>query len=195
MKEQSNPPTKEDVTEWLAEHGDLLYRYAMKRIGQSDVAEDLVQDTFVAALRSADGFEGRSKVQTWLVGILRHKIADHLRKVSRQRQRDAQTREDASHAEVFQHGQWRVGVKPWTTDPAKSLENEEFWTVLSDCQEKLPDKLSVAFRMRDLEDLPMAEICELLEITATNLSVRLHRARVLLRECLDQNGFSTQRQK
>ena len=195
MNEKNNPPTKEDVTEWLTEHGDLLYRYAMKRIGKSDVAEDLVQDTFVAALRSADGFEGRSKVQTWLVGILRHKIADHLRKVSRQRQRDAKTREDASHAEVFQQGHWRVGVKPWTSDPAKSLENEEFWTVLSGCQEKLPDKLSMAFRMRDIEDLPMAEICELLEITATNLSVRLHRARVLLRECLDQNWFSAQRHR
>lgn len=186
-------PTKDDVTKWLTEHGDLLYRYALKRIGKSDVAEDLVQDTFVAALRSATDFQGRSKPQTWLVGILRHKIADHVRKLSRQREREAETREDIAHPSAFQHGHWRVGLQPWASDPSKSLENREFWQVMHVCQDKLPATLAVAFRMRDLEDLPMTEICEVLEITATNLSVRLHRARVLLRECLDKRWFSARR--
>ena len=185
-------PTKDEVSQWLMEHGDTLYRYAMRRLGKSDIAEDLVQDTFVAALRSADSFQGRSQVLTWLVGILRHKIADHMRKLTRQRERDEKARNEAGDRGVFQNGHWRVGLKRWQ-DPSGSMENQEFWRVLDDCREKLPIKLAIAFRMRDLEEIPMSEICETLEITTSNLSVRLHRARVLLRECLDQNWFSARR--
>ncbi len=186
-------PTPAEVTGWLSEHGDLLYRYAFKRVGRSDVAEDLVQDTFVAALRSSSDFEGRSKIQTWLVGILRHKIADYMRKTSRQRDRDAAAREEEANTSVFHNGHWQVGLKHWPSDPSRSMEAQEFWQILEQCQSKLPTKLATAFRLRDLEDLSMADICELLEITTTNLSVRLHRARVLLRECLDQNWFSSER--
>lgn len=191
--EPSHPsPTKEEVVQWLGEHGNVLFRYAIKRVGVPDVAEDLVQDTFVAALRSAQDFQGRSKVQTWLIGILRHKIADHMRRLSRQKERDAAT-EDA-YRDVFRHGHWNVGIKRWPNDPSKSLESKEFWGVLQACQAKLPAKLAAAFRMRDLEQLSMTDICEALDISASNLSVRLHRARVLLRECLDQNWFTIGKQ-
>lgn len=183
-------PTKEALKGWLAEHGHVLFRYAMKRVGSADVAEDLVQDTFVAALRSWTDFEGRSKVQTWLVGILRHKIADHLRRLSRQKERDA---EPDQVLQVFQNGTWRVGLKEWPADPSRFVENKEFWDVLRRCEAKLPAKLAAPFRMRDLEELAMADICEILDISPTNLSVRLHRARVLLRDCLDQHWFSIER--
>lgn len=192
----NSKPTADDVTEWLTEFGDPLFRYALKRVGQRDLAEDLVQDTFVAALRSADGFQGRSKILTWLIGILRHKIADHMRKLARER--DAKQRTDESHAGIFHNGNWRVEVKPWpsgSADPVASMVNQEFWQVLETCRAKLPDKLAAVFHMRDLEELPMAEICETLEISTSNLSVRLHRARVLLRECLDQNWFAARRKK
>lgn len=191
MNESPNiKPTAEDVTKWLAEHGDMLYRYGLKRLGRPDIAEDLVQETFVSALRSADSFEGRSKVQTWLVSILRHKIADHLRQLSRQRERDSAARSEAESS-PFNNGYWREGVKAWPTDPSDAVENQEFWQILNECHDKLPAKLGIAFRMRELEDLSMAEICETLEITTTNLSVRLHRARLLLRDCLTQNWFLT----
>lgn len=183
-------PTKEDLLGWLSEHGQVLFRYAVKRVGSADVAEDLVQDTFVAALRSLSDFEGRSKVQTWLVGILRHKIVDHLRRLSRQKERDA---EPDQMADVFQNGNWRIGLKEWPSDPSRFAENQEFWEVLRRCEAKLPAKLAAPFRMRDLEELAMADICEILEISPTNLSVRLHRARVLLRDCLDQHWFSRER--
>ena len=181
-------PSKDDVARWLSEHGDLLYRFALKRVGAADIAEDLVQETFLAALRSAADFQGRSKVETWLVSILRHKITDYLRKVSRQRERDEESKGETT--QIFHKGIWRVGVKTWPDDPAKSMLQQEFWRALDDCQTRLPVKLALAFRMRDLEELSISEICESLEITATNLSVRLHRARVLLRECLDQNWFT-----
>ena len=192
MSTQRQGPSREEVTGWLGEHGNLLFRYALKRIGDRTVAEDLVQDTFVAALRSSSEFEGRSKVETWLVGILRHKIADHMRRRTRERERES-NRENELAPAIFHNGHWRIGLKAWTDAPSRSMESEEFWRVLQDCHQKLPAKLGDAFRMRDLEELPMAEICEILEITTTNLSVRLHRARVLLRECLDRNWFGTGR--
>lgn len=198
MNPPTRNPTKDDVSVWLAEYGDALFRYAKKRVGDRDVAEDLVQDTFLAALRSASEFEGRSKVLTWLIGILRHKIADHMRKLARQRERDEKHRQEQQQADVFHNGHWRVGLRPWTKDaqesnPASAIESREFWQVVESCREKLPAKLATAFRMRDLEQLSMADICETLEITTSNLSVRLHRARVLLRECLDQNWFANRR--
>ena len=168
----------------------MLFRYALKRVGNQDVAEDLVQETFVSAIRSLNSFQGRSTVQTWLVGILRNKIVDHMRQQGRKKQR-----EEVHRAEIFHNGHWQVGLRPWSTDPSASLESEEFWHVLDQCFQKLPDKLAIAFRMRDLEQLAMPEICEVLEITSTNLSVRLHRARLLLRECLDQNWFSARKSK
>ena len=191
-------PTKDDVAVWLTEYGDTLFRYAKKRVGDRDAAEDLVQDTFLAALRSATEFEGRSKVLTWLIGILRHKIADHMRKLARQRERDEKHRQQQQQTDVFHNGHWRVGLRPWPgkthqSNPSSSMESREFWQVVESCREKLPSKLATAFRMRDIEQLAMAEICEALQITTSNLSVRLHRARVLLRECLDQNWFSARR--
>lgn len=191
MEEHNTPrPSKDIVTQWIAEHGDALFRYALKRVGKSETAEDLVQETFLAALRSAASFEGRSKAQTWLIGILRNKIADHLRKISRQQEKEAADRVESG---IFRNGHWQMGLKPWPEDPAKWTENQEFWQVVSQCQGKLPAKLALAFRMRDMEDLSMAEICETLEITSTNLSVRLHRARILLRDCLERNWFAARR--
>ena len=185
-------PSKKDVTQWLAEHGDVLFGYALQRVGSQEIAEDLVQDTFVAAIRSLDDFQGRSAVQTWLVGILRHKIIDHLRRITRQKGRDAEVVDQHSEPSLFERGTWSRGLREWPSDPARSLENREFWSVLAQCQGKLPSKLAIAFRLREIEELPMSEICEMLEISASNLSVRLHRARLLLRECLDRNWFATQ---
>jgi RNA polymerase sigma-70 factor (ECF subfamily) len=194
MEDKTYPePDKEDVVGWLTEHGDALYRYALKRVGKADTAEDLVQETFLAAIRSANDFERRSKLQTWLIGILRHKIADHLRKLSRQRAKEAEAFEASQAGGIFQNGHWQIGLHSWPTDPSSWMENQEFWQVLDECQTKLPAKLATVFRMRDLEELSMSDICETLEITATNLSVRLHRARILLRECLDLNWFSARR--
>lgn len=185
-----SPISKADAARWLDEYGDLLYRFALRRVGgNSDAAQDLVQETFVAALRGADRFEGRSEVKTWLISILRNKITDYLRKEIRDRKR--QDRDKAEQEPTtFKNGKWVIGLKQWRADPGKSIENAEFWQVIQLCMEKLPSKLGTVFRLRDLEQESMSDICNSLEITSTNLSVRLHRARLLLRECLDRNWFS-----
>lgn len=185
----SKPPNKLDAAGWLEEFGDALYRYALRRVGAADVAEDLVQETFVAALRSADQFEGRSQVKTWLTSILRNKITDYMRKLLRDRK---QTEREKGEVEpsAFKNGQWLIGLQQWRSDPSSTAENQEFWQVIDQCMGKLPTHLGMAFRMRDLEQLAMHEICETLDISTSNLSVRLHRARVVLRECIDRNWFS-----
>ena len=113
---ESSSITKIDVTQWVENYGDGLYAYALKRVGKSDVAEDLVQETFVAALRAADKFEGRSQVKTWLTSILRNKITDHLRKVGRQRKHAEQDRIE-SEPTTFKNGQWVICLL-YTSDAA-----------------------------------------------------------------------------
>ena len=183
-----SPESKLDASRWLDEFGDALYRFALKRVGSSDVAEDLVQETFMAALRSVDRFEGRSQVQTWLTSILRNKITDHMRKLGRERKRAERDRSEQEPT-IFKNGKWIVGVHQWDTSEVSKTEAQEFWLMLNSCMEKLPDKLLAAFRMRDVEELAMKDICEALDITSSNLSVRLHRARLLLRDCIDRNWF------
>lgn len=175
-----------DPDGWVDQHGDGLYRYAMLRLRDPDVAAELVQETFLEALRSRLAFEGRSSERTWLVGILRHKVIDHQRRASRER-----PRADHNAAEGFfdDQGFWRVGPASWPGDPALALERREFWDVLHGCLAKLPPTLADAFLLRELEGLDTEEICRLESINPTNLWTRLHRARLLLRDCLEKNWF------
>ena len=177
--------SRDDVVEWVGSHGDVLFRYAFSRVEKREVAEDLVQETFLYALRGLKDFQGRSKVQTWLIGILKHKIIDHFRKTQRRRQTSSSIDDDL--VQLFHNGHWRQPVKAWPVVPDHT--SHEFWEAIDDCEEKLPDKLQAAFRMRDIEALETREICEMLSISPGNLSVRLHRARLLLRDCLERNWF------
>ncbi|MHC4684776.1 MAG: sigma factor, partial [Planctomycetota bacterium] len=69
---------------WLEDHGDYLFRYALVRLQDREIAEDMVQETLLAALRAREKFQARSSVRTWLVGILKHKVLDHFRKSYRE---------------------------------------------------------------------------------------------------------------
>jgi RNA polymerase sigma-70 factor (TIGR02943 family) len=170
---------------WLAEHGDALLRFALARVGSLAVAEDLVQETLLAALQAESQFAGKSSPQTWLIAILRRKIVDHYRR---------QAREPASvesfDSEVFdQRGIWKGPLPAWGTDPARLAEDAEFRDVLRGCTESLPATLRGAVELRMIQDLSLEETCSLLAISPTNLSVRLNRARLALRECLDRRWF------
>src|SRR5712691_5011029 len=73
-----------DPSRWVEEHGDCLYRYALTRVRKPEVAEDLVQETFLAGVRTQEKFRGGSSVLSWLCGILKNKICDHFRKKGRE---------------------------------------------------------------------------------------------------------------
>jgi len=181
-----------DASAWLDEHGDVLYRYARSRVGHREVAEDLVQDALLAALQSRERFQGQATIRTWLLSILRHKIVDHLRRAAKPRstaEADSVATPDLIRARYFNaKGLWKTALASWK-GPDQTLEDREFWDVLDGCLSRLPQSLSSAFILRELEDLDTAELRRILELSEGNLRVRLHRARLLLRECLQKHWF------
>lgn len=180
-----------DPATWVDRHGDALFRYARLRAVDRAQAEDLVQETFLAALRARTKFAGRSSERSWLIGILKHKIVDHLR--SRARERPASELEESGHTleELFNsRGKWKVN---WTNvaNPRAILERKEFWTMFHCCLSRLPEQLAAIFSLREMEDLSSEEVCQTLDLTPGNLWVSLHRARLRLVRCLDRNWFRT----
>ncbi len=192
MSDSPHEKSDVDAAQWLNDHGDVLFRYALRRVTNRDVAEDLVQDTFVAAIRGKERFEGRANIQTWLVGILRRKIIDYIRRQSVERKAKGIREEAEGEVTSFfsSKGHWRRTVKSWPIDPQKSLEDREMLRILDECCQKLPQTMSQAFQLREIDQLSTEEVCKLLDITTSNLGVRLHRARLLLRECLEKNWIA-----
>ncbi|HRX85455.1 MAG TPA: sigma-70 family RNA polymerase sigma factor [Phycisphaerae bacterium] len=182
----SAPGGAVDPQTWVQRYGDLLFGYALLRVRDRTVAEELVQECFVAALEAKDRFLGGSTEQTWLVGILKHKLLDHLRRRSRQ---PASADQDAGLEDFDKRGLWRVRVNAWSDDPQARLENEAFRNALNGCIGGLPNTHAVAFILREIDGMQSEEICTLLEISPTNLWARLHRARLGLRRCLESKWF------
>ncbi len=181
----TNPET------WVAEYGDLLFRYALRRVQRRDVAENLVQETLLAALHSRDDFQARSSEKTWLLSILRHKIVDHIRKASRERSVSAELPlEDIPERLFDQRGRWAIKPSRWGGDPGKELEAKGFWDVLMSCMEELPSRMAHAFALREIEQMDEEEVSGVVEVTPNNLGVLLYRARQRVRRCLELNWFS-----
>lgn len=178
-----------NVNDWLNEHGDYLYRFALARLRDQHLAEDAVQDTMLAAIKS-NSFKGQSSPRTWLTGILKHKIVDTQRKRIREQPVSDVTDLDAkqmSMDDFFDNtGHWLEKPQAWDM-PDSPLEQKQFFSILDKCMEKLPKKLSVLFIMRDIQETANAEICKDLGITSSNAWVMLYRARMSLRKCLEIN--------
>jgi len=196
MHVNAAPLASSDPERWVDDHGDYLYRYALMRLRNPETAEEAVQETFVAALQARKGFAGQSSERTWLVGILKHKIIDHFRRVSKQRPLDlVETLPYESEPLFRDSGEW---VDHWTDDNGpiewganqhQLFENDEFWSVFDDCLKELPPRVAAVFVLREMEEMSTEEICKVLEITPTNLWVILHRARMQLRRSLEVKWF------
>jgi RNA polymerase sigma-70 factor (TIGR02943 family) len=168
-----------------------LLKFARLQLRNQAWAEDAVSETLLAALETPRAFEGRSQLKTWLIGILKHKLIDQIRRNAREL---STTRDDGDSMEddVFRaDGGWREPPADWG-DPEQQLREHEFFAVLEACVEKLPGQQGRLFMMREWLELETDEICKQLGITPTNLWVMLHRARLRLRECLQQTWFSSQ---
>ena len=173
--------------QWLKLHGDILYRYGVARVRDPEMAEDLVQETLLAALKAQANFAGTASEQTWLIGILKHKIIDYFRKTSRENTQefDEHLVSDENDDYFDQQGNWKMDLSNWSK-PDKSMEQEEFLLVLQECIERLPKRLEQLFVLREFDDMKSEEICEVMSIsTLNNFWVMLSRARVQLRHCLD----------
>jgi RNA polymerase sigma-70 factor (ECF subfamily) len=174
-------------------HRRYLLRVARLQLRDSDLAEDVVQDTLLAALTGRDGFSGRSSLKTWLTGILKHKIVDAIRQKQRQPIFASSFEEEVDLDDfdpLFRaDGGWAAPPANWG-DPEGALSQREFFDVMDFCLEKLPANTARVFMMREVLELESDEICKELTITANNLWVILYRARMALRLCLEQNWFA-----
>lgn len=180
-------PNLEQGLEWLAQFGDVLYAYALQRVRSSEVAEDLVQETFLAAISNAESFESKSSPETWLIGILRHKLADHYRRKSRYCSLNEIKVTPGEHAPGVDETKESPDSR-WDS-PESAMQQAEFQSVMSRCVDDLPDLVRQAFEFRVLDSLETDEICKLLGISNNNLAARLYRARTYVRDCLSRRWF------
>ena len=182
-----------DPNKWLDCHGDYLYRYALVRVREAVVAEDLVQETLLAAVGAYQTHAGRSSERTWLVGIMKHKVIDYFRRLARSAQFQLTADDDSEWFEESGpwQGHWREDRAPtsWTGDTGQCLESREFWETFEHCLSQLPPQMSIAFTLREIDGLASTEICEILNVTPNNLWVLLHRGRNKLRRLLEVEWF------
>jgi len=179
----------------LTQHRSVLFRYALLHLRDPDQAEDVVQETLLGALQSDAGFAERSSLRTWLIGILKHKIADQQRRSVRETRLFEPDRvgsdEDIEEDLFNPEGSWMSPPNAWS-HPDQSLEQEEFWLIYEWCQQNLPARQAEVFMLRELVGLEPEEICKEVGLSSTNYWVTLHRARLRLRVCLEARWFDKQ---
>jgi len=176
----------------LEKQRPYLMRFALLQLRDRSAAEDAVQEALLAAIQGAERFAGQSSVRTWLVGILKHKIIDRIRKASREPSADPTASEaGAEEIDAFFGSDGHFAEPPgeWQS-PEQALQERRFFEALERCLQALPKNSAKAFTLRELMGLETDEICKELGISASNCWVILYRARLSLRACLERSWFS-----
>ena len=155
--------------EEIGQHRDKLMRFALRRLHNPAQAEDAVQEALVAAIEGADRYAGDSSTDTWLKGILKHKIVDCVRNSARDRYQNFDP-----DALVASSG-----------NPEEAFSRSGFFRKVARCMDELPARSARVFFLREVLGLNTAEVCAELSISTANCYVLLHRARARLRERLD----------
>ncbi|MDO6760884.1 sigma-70 family RNA polymerase sigma factor [Tamlana sp. 2_MG-2023] len=171
---------------WIDSYSDYLFNYTIARVSDREMAQDLVQDTFLAALKSMKNFKGEASERTWLISILKRKIIDHYRKINSNKGK-AEVR--INYRDSESEGDWleeRV-ADPFDKTAEDSLENSELGDAIHNCLSKLPKKQAEVFKMKTILNYETETICNELNITASNLWVIIHRARTAMADCLKEN--------
>lgn len=176
---------------WVEQYGDYLYRYAFSRLRDGSAAEEVVQETFMNGIRYHGQYSGKGSEQAWLLGILKRKIIDYVRKRSRENKVSPYEDELDPTNQLFDaKGNWRAGAIPWSTSPDRRLESSELMEVVTDCMTHLPPGQSDVFMLSVMQGMDSDEICKELSITPQNLWVRMHRARLGLAKCVGSKWFA-----
>lgn len=171
------------ASKWLEEYGDALFAYAFSRLRDRGLAEEAVQETFLAALKRIDQYRQDGTEGAWLTGILKRKVIDQMRALAKQPANLAS--DDSAISELFdKRGHWTKSAKARQNIPLDSLEQEEFNRIFEHCLQKIPPMQARVFWMKEVQEENSGEICKVLEISASNLWVLMHRARLGLAECL-----------
>jgi len=205
MYKESEMVTKPQY--WVSEYGDYLYSFAYFRVSDKVVAEDLVQETFLAALESFENFKNNSSIKTWLTSILKNKIFDFYKKEKRTvsiSQLELENEDENIFIDkYFQNANdgyphhWKRSNSPksWESSPLEAFVQEEFLEILNNCLDKLPSKQARIFILREIDGYSTQDICKELDITESNIWVILHRVRTSLRNCLEINWFESKTSK
>jgi RNA polymerase sigma-70 factor (ECF subfamily) len=169
---------------------------SMGYVRDREVAEEVVQDTWMAVIEGLHRFEGRSSLRTWIFGIMIHKAKD--RGVREKRHMnfsafesvDDESEEPVDPARFHQTGEWAghwaVPPQPWDDQtPERLLASQQAVNAMQRAIEVLPPPLKAVLMLRDVEGVEAKEVCEILKITQTNLYVRLHRARERVRQAVE----------
>jgi RNA polymerase sigma-70 factor (TIGR02943 family) len=190
----SGPDTT--IRSWVDLYADKMYTWALYKTSIKEIAEDLVQDTFLAAFQSISKFEGKSEPKTWLFAILNNKIAEHFRKQFRNPTITESQSGTNSGTALFDtlfdaNDQWIKEQRPkeWQDDQPNLLDDPAFIKVLQACMSKLPGNWMAAIQLKYLEEKKGELICQELGIAPTNFWQILHRAKLQLRKCLEFNWF------
>lgn len=186
-----------NISEWVSLYSDDLYRWAFHKTSDKETAEDLVQETYLAAFKAFDKFQGKSLPKTWLFSIMNNKIMDyHRKRFKSTTYNESQLSGKQEKGDVFENlfddsGTWNSDVRPndWQDLEVHLLDNIEFKTVLTGCIKKLPKNWDSAIQFKYLKEQNAKEICKELGITSSNYWQILHRAKLQLRMCLEKNWF------
>lgn len=178
-----------DPNKWVVQYADYLYNYAITRVNGQELAKDLVQETFYSGIKGKENYRGDAAELTWLVSILKRKIIDHYRKInSAKGQKEVRM---SFYEEGKKKGDWIEERVPqsWGNVAAKEIENDELKNALNACIDNLPEKYRIVFLLKTVQQYETEEICNELDITPSNLWVIIHRARLQLRNCMENNWF------
>ena len=190
MSVKKNIPThKLHPDTWVDLYADYLFNYAVVRVNDTDIAKDLVQETFYAALKSAKNYKGIATERTWLIAILKRKVIDYYIKINSKKGKTEVRINYSNHR--GSEGNWLEEqiADPFSKLENNSLENVELALVIHKCISKLPKKQSLVFRMKTIQGVTTEDICKELNINPSNLWVMIYRARVFLMNCLNKNWF------
>lgn len=175
--------------QWISNYSDYLFNYTITRVNDRIIAQDLVQETFLAGLKSMANFKGQSSERTWLIAILKRKIIDYYRKINSKKGR-AEVRVNYS-LDGENEGEWleEQVADPFDRTAEDAIENSELGEAIYSCLDKLPDKQANVFKMKTILNYDTETICNELNITPSNLWVIIHRARTALAECIELKWF------
>ncbi|MCC5928716.1 MAG: sigma-70 family RNA polymerase sigma factor [Cyclobacteriaceae bacterium] len=195
MESKSINNVHDTITIWIRNYSDDMFKWALHKISERETAEDIIQETFIAAFKNYDSFKNESSPKTWLFRILNNKIADHYRKSAK----EFFQLNSAIDAEVFKatdsffdgNGYWKPnGLELAWEDEKSMLDNEDFVEVMDKCIDDLPINWRIAVLSKYIVEKDAAEICQELQISSSNYWQILHRSKVLLKKCIEAFWFN-----
>ncbi len=187
-----------DPKKWVENYGDYLFSIAILKTNQRETAEDIVQETFMSAIKSLPSFKGESSEKTWLTAILNNKVIDYYRKKDILKNTDVYLQEtEQSFSNSFfesasaPHGHWIKAATPeeWSKSADEARMKSDFYKILAYCIDKMPPRLILVFVSKFIDEKNVEEICKELDISPSNYWVIIHRSKLLMRKCLETNWF------